>query len=159
MEQSWISVVDTAIKIGMGAFITAVSGYLGLKRIQSHEEEKEQRERFYKLQEEKKRIYVEFLSLSQSLVQSHLLTSCSCDTDEYKNYLRSFNEVQIISPDEVRLSAYNLLSATNEFAVINKNGLERELGKALRSNFDEKLGYFQKVVQIEVTQPYKKHNK
>lgn len=156
MEQSWVSVIDTAIKIGLGALITAVSGYLVLRRSQIHEENKEQRERFYNLQEEKKRIYVEFLSLSQGLVQSHLIISCSCDTDEYKNYLRSFNEVQIISPDEIRLPAYDLLSAANEFAVINKNGLERELRKALRSNFDEKLGYFQKVVQLEVTKSYTK---
>ena len=89
MECNLINVIDTAVKIGLGSLIAAVSGYVILKLTQNHEEEKEKIERFYGLQEEKKKMYVEFLSLSQSLVQSHLLISCSCDTEEYKKSLVS----------------------------------------------------------------------
>jgi hypothetical protein len=68
MDLTWISVVDTAVKIGFGALITAASGYLVLVRTQSHDEGKELKERFYKLQDEKKSKYVELLAQSQELV-------------------------------------------------------------------------------------------
>lgn len=156
MDMTWINVADTAIKIGLGSLITAISGYLILSKNHSHEEQKENQNQFYRLQEEKKSKYVAFLSQSQALVQSHLFTSCTADTDEYKSYLHTFNEVQIISPDEVRLVAYNLLTSVNEFIVINKNGLERDLGKSLRGAVDKNLGFFQKIAQIEATKPYEK---
>jgi len=156
MDLSWVNVADTAIKIGLGSLIASVSGYLILSKNQSYEEQKEKRAQFFKQQEEKKIRYIEFLSQSQGLVQSHLFASCMADTDEYKSYLHTFNEVQIISPDEVRLAAYNLLSAVNEFIVINKNGLEVDLGKKLRQSVDDRLGFFQKIAQIEVTKPYEK---
>ncbi len=123
MDLSWINVADTAIKIGMGSLITAASGYLILSKNHSYEEQKEKRVQFFKQQEEKKEKYVEFLSQSQSLVQSHLFTSCMANTDEYKSYLHVFNEVQIISPDDVRQTAYNLLSAVNQIIVINNSSV------------------------------------
>ena len=151
MELSWLNIIDTAIKIGLGSLITAVSGYLVLKRNQSHEETKETRNYYYKQQEEKKKTYVEFLSQSQSMVQSYLLTSCPGNTDDYKTYLRAFNDAQIISSDEVRMAAYQLLSAVQEIVVINKNGLESDLAKKLRLRVDENIGIFQKIVQLEAT--------
>ncbi len=53
MDLTWISVIDTAVKIGFGALIAAASGYLVLVRTQSHEESKELKARFYKLQMKK----------------------------------------------------------------------------------------------------------
>ena len=156
MDTTWINVADTAIKIGLGSLITAISGYLILSKNHSREDQKENQNQFTKLQEEKKTKYVAFLSQSQGLVQSYLFTSCYADTDEYKSYLHVFNEVQIISPDEVRLAAFNLLKSVNEFIVINKNGLERDLRKALRGDVDKNLGVFQKMAQIEVTKSYEK---
>lgn len=113
MDLNWIDVVDTAVKIGFGAIITAVSGYLVLIKTQSHESSKETKKRFYKLQDEKKSKYVEFLSQSQELIQSHLYISAMPDSEKYKRYLRTFNEVQIISSDEVRSVAYKLISAVS----------------------------------------------
>jgi hypothetical protein len=156
MDITWVNVVDTAVKIGLGSLITAISGYLILGKNQSHDDQKENKNQFFKLQEEKKSKYVAFLSQSQGLVQSHLFTSCTADTGEYKSYLHAFNEVQIISPDEIRLAAHNLLTSVNEFIVINKNGLERDLGKALREAVDKNLGFFQKMAQVEVTKSYEK---
>lgn len=154
MSQSWIEIIDTALKIGLGSLIAAISGYLVLKKTQDHENRIGLRSHFYQQKEEKKSKYVDFLSQSQGLVQSYLIRACGCDTEEYKNYLRTFNEVQIISSDEVRLPAFNLLSAVNEFIVIEKNGTDRDLDKALRRNVDEKMGVFQKAAQIEVTKGY-----
>ena len=156
MEITWIDVADTAVKIGLGALISAISGYIVLKIKLSHEEKKERRNYYYNLQEEKKVKYVEFLSQSQGLVQSYLNTSCTADTTEYKDYLRSFNEVQVISNDEVRMAAYDLLSAVGQFVVIRKNDQEVQLLKEMRSAVDKKTGLFQKLVQLEVTKPYEK---
>ena len=156
MELTWIDVADTAIKIGLGSLITAVSGYLVLIKNRSFEEDKELRNSFYRLQEEKKSKYVEFLSQSQSLVQSYLMSKCNCDTEEYKRYLRAFNEAQIISSDEIRMAAYKLHAAVDQFIVINKNGLEAELSRKIRKAVNDSVGYFQKISQDEVTRSYKK---
>ncbi len=53
MDLAWINVVDTAVKIGLGALISAIAAYVALIRSQSYEDKKEARAHFYKLQEEK----------------------------------------------------------------------------------------------------------
>lgn len=156
MELSWIDVVDTAVKIGFGAVITAISGYLVLIRSQSYESDKEIKERFYKLQDEKKVKYVEFLAQSQELIQSHLYTSSMPNSEEYKCYLRIFNEVQIVSSDEVRAIAYKLMSAISHFIFLNKNAQEAELVSDMVMLAREEVALFQKVAQIEVTQSHEK---
>ncbi|ANO35112.1 hypothetical protein A6E01_18240 [Vibrio breoganii] len=154
MSTTWIEVADTALKIGLGAMITAVSGYLMLKRNQNHELEKERRARFYDLQEQKKKIYVDFLSKSEALVQSYLSSTFCGDTEDYKEYLTSFNQVQIMSEDEIRIAAYNLLSSVNVFICSNKNTPDYDDLKAYRTDVNAKVGFFQKVVQVEVTREY-----
>lgn len=156
MELTWIEVADSAIKIGLGSIITAVSGYLVLTKTRSSEVDAERRNSFYRLQEEKKSKYVEFLSQSQGLVQSYLTTNCYCDTEEYKRYLRAFNEAQIISSDEIRMAAYNLHAAVDQFIVTNKNGIEASLLRDIRKAVNDSVGYFQKIAQVEVTRPYEK---
>ncbi|WP_082546039.1 hypothetical protein [Rhodanobacter sp. Root627] len=156
MDSSWISVVDTAVKIGLGAMISAVSGYLVLKKKQSHDEQKEAREQFYKLQEEKKSKYVELLVQSQDLIQSHLFSSCTPDSDSYKNYLRAFNNVQIISTDEVRLVAFNLVTDVQGFVFLNKSQQEKQLVDGMVKSAREKVSIFQKFAQEEVTKRYTK---
>lgn len=68
MDLTWINVVDTAVKIGLGALISVLAAYIALIKNQSHEDEKEARTNFYKLQEEKKLKYVELLVQSQELI-------------------------------------------------------------------------------------------
>lgn len=150
MGLTWIDVADTAIKIGLGSLITAVSGYLAIKKTHNNETIKERKHRFYKTQEDKKAIYVEFLSQSQVLVQAHIITSCTCDTKEYNEYLRTYNEITIIADDEIRLAAFALFSSVNEFIIINKNGLDGCLRKSLRKSIDHNVGMLQKLAQMDV---------
>jgi gas vesicle protein len=156
MDLTWINVVDTAIKIGFGAIITAVSGYLVLAKTQSHEERKEIKERFYRLQDEKKSKYVELLSQSQELIQCHLYTQSQPDSDKYKSYLRIFNEVQIISNDNIRIAAFNLMTDVSSFIALRKEEQETDLIDAMVKSAREKVSVFQKVAQIEVTKCYQK---
>jgi len=48
----WVEVVDSAVKIGLGAAITAVSAYFMLRRTQAGEFQKELRERRWKMLED-----------------------------------------------------------------------------------------------------------
>lgn len=155
MDLSWVNVADTAVKIGLGALIYSFAGYIALIRNQSHEKETENREHFYKLQEEKKSKYVELLVQSQELIQSHLYTSCSADSDVYKKYLRAFNEVQIISDDPIRVAAFNLVSDVERFIIINKNQQDTDSLDDMVASAREKVSIFQKVAQDEVTKRYK----
>ncbi|WP_351188639.1 hypothetical protein [Shewanella sp. TB4-MNA-CIBAN-0142] len=151
MDLTWINVADTAIKIGLGALITAVSGYLVLKQTHDHGNNKERKDRFYNLQEDRKAMYINFLSQSISLVQTHLSTSCTCDTEKYNEFLRTYSEVQISSTDEIRIAAFKLLSSVNEFIVINKNGLEREMKCGLRQAVNDNSGIFQLLAKVDVS--------
>ncbi|MDX2424665.1 MAG: hypothetical protein QNK15_00255 [Cycloclasticus sp.] len=156
MDLTWVNVADTAVKIGLGALISALAAYIVLVRSQSHENQKEYREHFYKLQEEKKSKYVELLVQSQELIQSHLYTSCSPDSDTYKKYLRAFNEIQIISNDPIRQAAFNLVSDVQVFIFLNKNQQEVDLLDKMVASARENVSMFQKVAQDEVTKYYQK---
>jgi hypothetical protein len=156
MDLTWINVADTAVKIGFGALISAFAAYVALIKSQSHEEQKEAKANFYKLQEEKKSKYVELLVQSQELIQSHLYSSCSPDSDTYKKYLRAFNEVQIISSDPIRMAAFNLVSDLQAFIFLNKSQQDIKLVGEMVASAREKVSMFQKVAQVEVTKFYQK---
>jgi hypothetical protein len=156
MDLTWISVIDTAVKIGFGALITATSGYLVLVKTQSHEESKELKERFYKLQDEKKSKYVELLAQSQELVQSHLFIASEPGSEAYKLYLRTFNEVQIISNDEIRAAAFNMMSDVSNFITLRKHEQETALVDSMVKSSREKVSIFQKIAQLEVTKCYQR---
>ncbi|WP_346338311.1 hypothetical protein [Vibrio parahaemolyticus] len=150
MALTWIDVADTAIKIGLGSLITALSGLVILKKNQSHELNKNRLYMEVERATERKEKYVEFLAQSQALVQKYLNSSCSCQGDDYINYLRIYNEIQVISDDEIRLSAYAILCGVNEFIVINKSGLEREIRNSIRKNVDNCIGKMQKLAQLDI---------
>lgn len=156
MDLTWVHVADTAVKIGLGALISALAAYLALIKSQSYEDLKEDRVYFYKLQEEKKSKYVEFLVLSQELIQSHLYTSCAPDSEAYQKYLRAFNEVQIISSDPIRVAAFNLMSDVQTFIFLNKNHRAIDLVDKTVALAREKVSIFQKVAQHEVTKSHQK---
>lgn len=154
MNLTLIEVFDTAIKIGLGSIIAAISGYCVLKSTQENEALKERRNRFYKVQEQKSEIYVNFLAQSQALVQTHLSTSCQCDTEEYMAYLKIFSQLQVASSDKVRMAAYPVLESVNAFIVANKNGTDRELEKNMRKSVNDSTGLFQAVAQQEVAKEF-----
>jgi len=156
MDLTWINVVDSAVKIGLGAIISAASGYVIFVKTKSYEEEKEAKARFYLLQDEKKSKYVEFLSQSQELIQSHLFTASKPDSEGYKGYMRTFNQVQIISNDDIRLAAYNVMSDVTAFIFLRKNDQEVEIIDSMVKPAREKVSFFQKIAQTEVTKNYEK---
>lgn len=153
---TWVDVVDTAVKVGLGALISAISGFLVLARSQAHENDKEAKVYFYKAQEEKKLKYVEFLAQSLELIQTHLSSSARPDSDEYRKYLRAFNEVQIISDDNIRIAAHNLASDVGAFIFISKSQDDFQLVKDMAKSARDKAGIFLKLAQIEVTKSYQK---
>ncbi|MGV3591134.1 MAG: hypothetical protein ACO1PZ_05550 [Gammaproteobacteria bacterium] len=153
---TWIDVVDTAVKVGLGALISAISGFFVLAKNQAHENSKEARIHFYKLQEERKTKYVEFLAQSLELLQCHLFSSARPDSDEYKTYLRTLNEVQIISDDRTRMAAHYLASDVGAFIFLSKNQHDIQLEKDMKKSAQDRAGYFQKVAQEEVMKCYQK---
>ncbi|OCH49522.1 hypothetical protein [Vibrio cyclitrophicus] len=154
MESSWIAVADTAIKIGLGALIAAVSGYVGLIKSQKHENDKVKRENFYRLQKEKKDKYLELLVQSQDLIQSHLYISSPPDSIACRNYIRAFNEAQLLSEDSIRMPAFEMYSAVEAFVYLRKEQQDTVLVDGMVSRAREKVSIFQKVAQVEVTQEY-----
>ena len=156
MDLTWINVADTAVKIGFGAVISAVSGYLVLAKTQNYETRKEEKIHFYKLRDEKKEKYIEFLSQSQELKQSYLNIDCTRDSEDYKKYLRAYNEIQIISNDAIRVAASNLVSAVSDSIFLNKNLQDSSLESNVFKVVNERVGLFQKIAQAEVTKVYKK---
>lgn len=155
MSLTYIEILDTAIKIGLGSIITAVAGFCVLKSSQANDNLKEQKNRFYKIQEQKSEIYVNFLAESHALVQTHLSSSCDCNSEEYINYLKTFSQLQITSPNEVRIAAYKVFVSVNEFIITNKNS-EHDLVKTLRKSVNDNTGFFQAVAQKEVTKVFVK---
>jgi hypothetical protein len=155
----WVNVADTAVKIGLGVLISAISGIYVLKKTQEHETEKELRANFYKRQEDKKVKYVEFSSISHKLTYDHFLFSCSFDSDDYKSFLMLYNEVIIISPKKLQPFAHQLFDCINQYIGFNKesNTEERDdLILKLRNNVNKTLIAFQDQANIEVTSEYKK---
>tara|TARA_R110000744_G_scaffold54648_2_gene115923 strand:+ start:1298 stop:1771 length:474 start_codon:yes stop_codon:yes gene_type:complete len=156
MDYAWVEVADTAIKIGLGAVVAGMSGYVALIKNQSHELEKEHRLRYFDLQEEKKTKYVEFLTQSQMLIQTHIDTIANLESEAYLTYLRSFNEVQILVGDELRKAAHDVSSSVTVFIVWNKRNPDKTIFDQLKLKAQNKIGYFQKLAQLDVTQIYNK---
>jgi hypothetical protein len=155
----WVNVADTSIKIGLGALISAISGYLVLRKTHEHEEQKEIRANFYKRQEDKKLKYIEFSSTAYSLVYHHVFTKSDFETDEYKSFLRCFNEVSIISTEELQASSSILFDTINQYIGMDKShtsDTREELILKLRENVNTALISFQNKAMKAVTEEYKK---
>lgn len=69
MSLTWIDVIDTTIKMGLGATIAALAGAITLIINNKNEESKENRNTLANLLSEKKSKYVEFSTISQVLAQ------------------------------------------------------------------------------------------
>ena len=156
MDASWINVVDTAVKIGLGSLLTAISGYFALKLNHEHENKNKLESLFYNRQDERKIKYVDYMTIAQNLVQTYLNTSCNCSTDDYKDFLRAYTDVQILAPDDVKMGAYKVHCAVNEFIVLNKNNYSNDERRKLRSNVNDSIGLLQELARVDVTKPYKK---
>ena len=160
MELTWINLADTAIKIGLGALITGISGYLVIRKNHDFETYKIKTELAVKNVEDKKLKFIEFLAQSQSLVQNYMYETYDPKGDDFKSFLRVYNEIQVVSSSMVRHAAYELHIAVYEFIQRNKNhdGTETEIAvlKELKDNVNNKLGIFQGIVNQQITEAYEK---
>jgi hypothetical protein len=154
-----IDVVDSAVKIGLGAAIGAISSFYTLKRTQSFEVNKRKEESFNKLIDERKRTYIEFSSLSHTLIQKYQYQWCDVSGDDYQSYLLLHSKVQILSPDIIRYAMAETFNAITVFISFSKEIISQdpetsELHDRLMSKAREKLAIFQKHAQLDVTQVY-----
>ncbi|HGH3386096.1 peptidase M14 [Citrobacter portucalensis] len=149
MASTWMDVADNAVKIGLGSLIALVSSWLTLRITQDHENKKLTTAQISKEINEKTKMYVDFLTTSQSLMQSYLFSQCDGSSDDYLNYLRLHNEISITSDDLIRKQAFNVQSAVSAFILYNKNS-EKELINTLRNNGREETSKFQYIAFIEL---------
>ncbi|CAI1908562.1 peptidase M14 [Serratia proteamaculans] len=149
MAVTWIDVIDNAVKIGLGSLIALLSGWLTLKLTQHHEIKREAKALLTEEMSIKTNRYIEFLTMSHSLMQTYLFTQCSGSSGDYLKYLRIHNEITITSDDEIRLAAFELQSAVSSFIVYNKSG-ERELVNSLRKLGTDKAAIFQYMAYAEL---------
>lgn len=155
---TWIEVIDSAIKIGLGALIAASAGYLSLRKTHGHEIEKRKEERFYKNLDDRKSVYLEFSVQSHGLIHKYDHAWCDSASEDFKLYLTEFNKIQIICPDNVKTLATDVFNSVTTFITFNKSNLgfgDEELTKLhdnLRSKARLKLATFQKAAQLDVNQ-------
>lgn len=65
--------------------------------------------------------------------------------------MRPFNDVQIISNDELRISAFNVMYDVSSFILLRKNEQEIGLLDTMVKTAREKVSVFQQITQLEVT--------
>lgn len=156
IELTYVEVWDSAVKIGLGAAIAAVSGYVMLRRTQKHEITKDTALHQREIRASKKLLYVDFLTTSHVLVQKYRDIQCRADGDDYFAYLKLYHELEIVADDPLRICAFNLLNAVNEFIAFRKNLISRddhELFRAMRARVDEVVGEFQYLAKQDINGP------
>ncbi|KAF6625939.1 peptidase M14 [Pantoea sp. EKM10T] len=146
----WASVVDSAVKIGLGALIAAVASYLTLCKTHRHEIRRDKILHQRQMTERKRLLYLDFLTASSVLTQKYRDTSCNADGVDYFDYQRLYHDVSISSDDEIRLGASNVLYVVNQYIVINKNGQEYELLKKMKEQVNDVLGMFQLLAKQDI---------
>ncbi|BDA99581.1 peptidase M14 [Klebsiella pneumoniae] len=149
MAVEWVEVADSAVKIGLGALITIAGGWITLKLTHRHEIRKEAAAQRLKDKEKKAERYVEFLTLSQSLMQTYLYVQCEASNDDYLAYLRIHNEITITSGLVIRKAAFKLQFDVSTFILYNKTH-DIELVTALRDEARNSVSAFQAIVNEEI---------
>ena len=152
--------IDSAVKIGLGAFVAAVASYFTLRKTHSFEVDSRKEAFFYKNQEERKSVYIDFSAQSHALIQKYTYAWCDSSKDEYKVYLTVFSSLQILCADSVRAAASEAFNAVTVFIISNKQNLssgdssDSKLHDDLMNNARFKLAVFQKVAQWDVTSAF-----
>lgn len=154
---NWIEVADTAIKIGLGAFIAAVASVLTILITQKHDLQKRNEDRFYKNQDERKIAYINFSTQSHALLKKYDYQWCNPSEEDYAEYLSSFSKVQILAEDRVRTCATDTLNAVSVYIFFNKSNIgsgDPDIGQLhnnLHSKAKESIAFFQKLAQLDIT--------
>lgn len=152
----WTEVVDSVVKIGLGAAIAALASYFTLGRTYEHELNKDNLLQQRQLTERKRLLYVDHLTTSHVLVQKYRDIQGTADGDDYFSYLKLYHELQIVAEDPLRICAYNLLNAVNDFVCSHKednNAGDRELFRNMRKKIDEEIGKFQYLAKQDIDGP------
>ncbi|EBY8816410.1 peptidase M14, partial [Salmonella enterica subsp. enterica serovar Heidelberg] len=120
MATEWVDVADNAVKIGLGALITIVGGWITLKLTHCHEIRKDAIAQRLRDIDKKTDRYIDFLSSSQTLMQKYLYESCDPGSEDYTNYMRLHNIVSLTSSPELRIYAFDTQSKVSQFILLRK---------------------------------------
>lgn len=149
MAVAWVDVADSAVKIGLGALITIVGGWVTLKLTHRHEIRKEAVAQRLRDIDKKTDRYIDFLSSSQTLMQKYLYASCDPGGEDYTNYMRLHNIVSLTSSSELRGYAFVTQAKVSEFILLRKPN-DKEVINSCRDEARNSVSMLQGVVSVEL---------
>ncbi|HDT5122354.1 TPA: peptidase M14 [Escherichia coli] len=151
MAVEWVEVADSAVKIGLGALITIIGGWITLKLTHRHEIRKEAVAQRLRDIEKKTDRYIDFLSSSQLLMQKYLYDSCDPGGEDYTDYMRLHNIVSLTSSSELRVYAFDTQEKVSQFILLRKPN-EKDVINACRDAGRNSVSVLQGVVSAELLQ-------
>ncbi|EDC5554838.1 peptidase M14 [Salmonella enterica] len=149
MALEWVDVADSAVKIGLGALITIVGGWITLKLTHLHEIRKEVVAQRLRDIDKKTDRYIDFLSSSQLLMQKYLYESCDPGGEDYTDYMRLHNIVSLTSSSELRVYAFDTQAKVSQFILLRKPS---DLIDSYRNAARDSVSMLQGVVSAELLQ-------
>ncbi|ELO1022252.1 peptidase M14 [Citrobacter freundii] len=149
MALEWVDVADSAVKIGLGALITIVGGWITLKLTHLHEIRKEAVAQRLRDIDKKTDRYIDFLSSSQLLMQKYLYESCDPGGEDYTDYMRLHNIVSLTSSSELRVYAFDTQTKVSQFILLRKPS---DLIDSYRNAARDSVSMLQGVVSAELLQ-------
>lgn len=149
MALEWVDVADSAVKIGLGALITIVGGWITLKLTHLHEIRKEAVAQRLRDIDKKTDRYIDFLSSSQTLMQKYLYESCDPGGEDYTDYMRLHNIVSLTSSSELRVYAFDTQAKVSQFILLRKPS---DLIDSYRNAARDSVSMLQGVVSAELLQ-------
>ncbi|EJX2528376.1 peptidase M14 [Salmonella enterica] len=149
MALEWVDVADSAVKIGLGALITIVGGWITLKLTHLHEIRKEAVAQRLREIDKKTDRYIDFLSSSQLLMQKYLYESCDPGGEDYTDYMRLHNIVSLTSSFELRVYAFDTQAKVSQFILLRKPS---DLIDSYRNAARDSVSMLQGVVSAELLQ-------
>lgn len=102
---TWIEVTDTAIKIGLGAIITAIGGYVILSKTHAHEVKKEKWKRTQDI--------LEGISKDFEIIHKHLIERASTNFSVKKG-IKSMEQLMGKEPSDIDGFTFNALGQTKQ---------------------------------------------
>ncbi|HHO9701275.1 peptidase M14 [Citrobacter braakii] len=151
MMVEWVNVADSAVKIGLGALITILGGWITLKLTHRHEIRKEASAQRLRDIDKKTDRYIEFLSSSHLLMQKYLFESCDPGGEDYTNYMRLHNIVSLTSSPELRALAFDTQCKVSQFILLRKPN-ELEVIDTCRDAARNSVSLLQGAVSAELLQ-------
>ncbi|EIN7999125.1 peptidase M14 [Salmonella enterica] len=149
MALEWVDVADSAVKIGLGALITIVGGWITLKLTHLHEIRKEAVAQRLREIDKKTDRYIDFLSSSQLLMQKYLYESCDPGGEDYTDYMQLHNIVSLTSSSELRVYAFDTQAKVSQFILLRKPS---DLIDSYRNAARDSVSMLQGVVSAELLQ-------